>query len=126
MNRFAVAFVAVVFPIAAFADLSPAAPVTVPAGQSLNLETGAVAASGGDLLWNGTTITPQGSAKALNVGSLGISGASGYATLNQAILQAGLQAGLGSSAPISGLAVNAVIGAQDNSGNVAKLLVTAV
>jgi len=27
--------------------------------------------SGGDLLWNGTTIAPQGTAKAYNIGSFG-------------------------------------------------------
>ena len=122
MNRFAIAFI--VFPIAAFADISGT--VTVNSGQSLSLETGTAAASGGDLLWNGTTLAPQGSAKALNVSALGLSGASGYAALSQTILQAGLQAGLGSSSPISGLAVNSLLGAQDNNGNLAKLLVTAV
>jgi uncharacterized protein (TIGR03437 family) len=122
MNRFAVAFVAVVFPMAAFADLSGT--VTVSSGQSLNLETGSAAASGGDLLWNGTTLAPQGKAKALNASLAGLSGATGYATLTQAILQS--FSALGSSTPISGLAVNSVIGAQDNSGNYAKLLVTAV
>ena len=79
MNRFAVAFVAVVFPMAAFADLSGT--VTVSSGQSLNLETGSAAASGGDLLWNGTTLAPQGKAKALNASLAGLSGATGYATL---------------------------------------------
>src|ERR1700676_3910425 len=96
-KRFAVALVAVLFPIAAFADLSGT--VTVSANQSLNLETGAAASSGGDLLWNGTTLTPQGKAKALNVTTslFALSGTSGYATLNQALLQAG--ASFASSSP---------------------------
>lgn len=125
-NHPAVAVLAILFPIAAFADLSGT--VTVNANQSLNLETGAAAASGGDLLWTGTTLVPQGSTVAANISNLSAvyTGASGYAMVNQLLLQAGLQAGLGSKNPLSSLAVGIVIGAQDNSGNYAKLLVTAV
>jgi len=116
--RFAVALV--VFPIAAFADLTGT--VTVSAGQSLNLETGAAAASGGDLLWSGSTLTPQGKAKAY--ANPALSGATAYAALTQSLLQS--FASLASSAPISGVAPSAVVGVVDNSGNVAKLLATSV
>ena len=46
----------------AFADVSGTANLT--ANQTLNLDTGSTGSSGGDLLWNGSTLAPQGSATA--------------------------------------------------------------
>jgi uncharacterized protein (TIGR03437 family) len=120
MNRFAITFIAVVFPIAAFADIS--GNLTVASGSQANMDQGTSVSSGGDFLWNGTTLTPQGSAKAFSNAAL--SGTTGYATLTQALL--GQFASLGSSAPITGVAVNTVVGYSTNGGNLGKLLVTAV
>jgi uncharacterized protein (TIGR03437 family) len=100
--------------------------VTLNPGQSMNFETGAAASSGGDLSWDGTSLTPVGKTLAANVSALGLTGTSGYNTLTQAFLQQGLAAGLGTKSPITGLIVGSVVGLQDNSGNVAKLLVTAL
>jgi uncharacterized protein (TIGR03437 family) len=119
-----IAVVAVLFPIAAFADLTGT--VTLSSSQSVNLETGQAVSSGGDLLWNGSTLAPQGKVVAANLAGLGLSGTSGYSELTQALLQEGLGLGLGSSSPIGSITVGTLIGAEDNSGNVAKLLVTAV
>jgi hypothetical protein len=44
------------FPIAALADLSEN--TILQAGSALNLDTGAVVSSGGDILWNGSAIAP--------------------------------------------------------------------
>jgi len=55
-----------IFSIAALADLDQT--TTLQANSRLNLYTGATPSSGGDLLWNGVTITPQGTAKAYNLG----------------------------------------------------------
>ena len=108
------------FPISA-ADLSST--TTLTATQSLNLDTGATAASGGDILWSGTSITPQGSAKAGVVP--GITGVSGFALLDQATLQA--ISGLGSSSPIpsSSLTVGTILGVATNAAHVSKVLLTA-
>jgi len=108
------------FPISA-ADLTGT--TTLTATQSLNLDTGATAPSGGDLLWSGTSITPQGSAKAGVIPIL--TGASGFAALDQATLQA--ISGSGSSAPIpsSNLPVGTILGVLTNAAHVAKVLVTA-
>ena len=108
------------FPISA-ADLTGT--TTLTATQSLNLDTGATAPSGGDLLWSGTSITPQGSAKAGVIPIL--TGASGFAALDQATLQA--ISGSGSSAPIpsSNLPVGTILGVLTNAAHVAKILVTA-
>ncbi len=65
----ALVLVACASPIAAWADLSEN--TVLQTGSALNLDTGAVASSGGDLLWNGSTIAPQGSATVYNSASLG-------------------------------------------------------
>ncbi len=111
----ALVVLAMLFPIAAFADLTGT--VTLSLNTSLNLDTGATTASGGDLLWNGSTLAPQGKALAAIFPAQ-------YATLTQTQLQQGLAQG--SSAAIGSLTVGTVIGVMDNSGNVAKLLVTAL
>ena len=111
----AVAVLALLFPVAALADLTGT--VTLSPNTSLNLDTGATTAAGGDLLWNGSTLAPQGKALAAVFSAQ-------YATLTQTQLQQGLAQG--SSAAIGSLTVGTVIGALDNNGNVAKLLVTAL
>src|SRR5579864_2256589 len=58
--------------VAARADISQT--TSLASGSALNLDTGATVNSGGDLLWNGTTITPQGKARAYNLGNLGATG----------------------------------------------------
>ena len=110
------------FKIAALADINQT--TTLQSGSALNLDTGTSVSSGGDLLWNGTTLTPQGKAKgrttwALN---LGVGGFNGY---TKAIVQPLLI--LASSAPLgpSVLVVGDVIAVSTNGGNVAKVLVTA-
>src|SRR5689334_9249077 len=112
------AAIACAFSSTALADLSDTK--TLSGTQSLNLETGATAASGGDVLWNGSSLTPQGSAKAAVLPGLS------FDAVNQIVLQGALPA-LGSSAAISSgsLSVGTVVGVQTNAGHVAKLLVTA-
>jgi uncharacterized protein (TIGR03437 family) len=122
MNRSAVVVFVALLPIAAFADIT--GNLTVASGSQANMDQGTSVSSGGDFLWNGTTLTPQGSAKALNATALaGLSGATGYAALTQTLITS--FASLGSSAPITP-AVNTVVGYSTNGGNVGKLLVTAV
>lgn len=102
----------------AWADVSGTQTLT--GSQSLNLETGATAASGGDLAWNGSSLTPQGTAKAAVLP--GVS----FDAVNQIVLQGALPV-LGSSSAIQGssLTVGTVIGVQTNASHVAKLQVTA-
>jgi hypothetical protein len=68
-RRIAVAVVVFAFPIAASADLSES--TLLPTNSALNLDTDAVVSSGGDVLWNGSTIAPQGTAKIRNLGAIG-------------------------------------------------------
>ena len=119
LNTATAAILALALPIAAFADLSGKA--TLSANTALNLDTGATAASGGDILWSGSTITPQGNAGASNVGPLG---AQGFAFLTQTTL-ANLPY---TKSPIaaSTLVVHDVFAVKTNGGNFAAVLVTDV
>src|SRR5690242_13859105 len=58
---------AVVFSAVALADISQTA--TLGANTALSLDTGTTASSGGDILWNGSTIAPQNKARAYNFGT---------------------------------------------------------
>jgi uncharacterized protein (TIGR03437 family) len=135
LSRCAVALV--VFPVAAFAASSItlqyttynaanlSGTVTVNPGQNLNLETGAAVSSGGDFSWDGKNLTPVGKTIALDVTALSsaISGSSGYGLVSLTLLQQ--FASQGSAASFTP-AQNDVIGAKDNSGNYAKMLVTSL
>ncbi|MBZ5608222.1 MAG: hypothetical protein LAP38_08195 [Acidobacteriia bacterium] len=112
---------AVSLPIAALADISGT--LTLASNARANLDTGATVSSGGDLLWSGTSLTPQANATAFNVPGGG--GQSLYDSLTQSILAQ--FSALGNSQPIPGsaLPVDAVVGVKTNGGNYAKLLVTA-
>jgi len=66
------AILALTFPVAALADVSGTS--VLEANNALSLDTGSVVPSGGDLLWNGSTLAPQGAAK---IGR--IAGAGGFA-----------------------------------------------
>jgi len=105
--------------IAAKADINQT--TTLASGNALSLDTGATVTSGGDLLWNGSTITPQGKAKAYNLGNLGA-----------AVFNIDTKAQLvnfsilATNAPIAaGMLVSGDIFAVfTNGGNVAKVLVS--
>jgi uncharacterized protein (TIGR03437 family) len=115
----AIGVLAIGFPIAALADVSGTA--ALQSNTALNLDTGATVASGGDILWNGSTIAPQGKAKAFNVGNLG---AASFGALDKAQLP--VFAVVASSAPIAAsvLVAGDVFVVFTNGGNPAKVLVT--
>lgn len=108
---------ALMIPTPARADLSGAPAVS--ANSTISLDTGAISTSGGDLLFDGAKLTPQGNAKAYNGGNLSAE----FSEINQAALQA--FASLLSSASITP-AVNDVIAVLTNGGNYSKVLVTAI
>jgi uncharacterized protein (TIGR03437 family) len=106
---------------AALADLSLT--TTLATGQSLNLETGAIAAAGGDIAFAGSRITFGATDTAYILGNLG---AGGFALINQATLSAVLP--IYTNTPISGsnLAVGIVFGVHTSANHFAKVLITAV
>ncbi len=131
----AVAVLAFGFTVAALANIVNKS-VTLPANTALSLDTGATSSSGGDFLWNGSTITFQGSAKAANLAGppLSLSGSTGY-TEAQTIVSASTPAALTSeltsfglslvtSLPASSLTANSIFAVLTNGGNVAVVLVT--
>ncbi len=117
-QRTAVAVLTALFPIAAFADISGT--LTVNANSSVNMDTATVVTSGADFTWSGTTLTPQGSAKAF--ANAALTGSSTYNLLTASLISS--EASLGSAAPISGLAANSIVVYLTNGGNFGKLLVT--
>jgi uncharacterized protein (TIGR03437 family) len=112
---------ALALPIAALADVTGSP--TLSAGTALNLDTGATSTSGGDILWSGTTMTPQGNAAAIN---LGPGGPTTYSTYTLAILSGLPSAAYSKTAITAGsLPVGDIVAVKTNAGNYAKLLVTA-
>ena len=65
----AAAVLATALSTAALADQSGNATLT--ANAYLNLDTGAISSAGGDILWNGTALAPQGRAGLYNLGKYG-------------------------------------------------------
>jgi uncharacterized protein (TIGR03437 family) len=116
LNRTTIVCLALAFPIAALADIS-GTPMLA-ANMALNLDTGATASSGADILWNGTNVTAQGNATAVQIS---YSGATGFALYSQSDLEL-LQ--FYSKSPITVIAGTA-IAVKTNGGNWAKVLVTA-
>jgi uncharacterized protein (TIGR03437 family) len=114
------AVLACAFPIAVRADLSEN--TILQTGSALNLDTGAVAGSGGDILWNGSTIAPQGSATVYNVGNAGATNFNGLPQSYWVSLAAA-----GRSTPIAAnlLVAGDAFVANTSSGKVAKVLVVA-
>lgn len=106
------------FPVAALADLQGT--VTLSANTALNLDNGTTAASGGDVLWSGSSLAPQGSAGVFNVGALG---AAGLSALNQSALAALPYSS--SPIPASTLTADDVFAVKTNGGHFAAVLVTA-
>jgi uncharacterized protein (TIGR03437 family) len=130
--RSSLVVIACVFPVAIFADVTGTPTLT--SGTSLSLDTGTTGTSGGDILWSGTTLTPQGSATAVDLASTPLgSSFSGQNSYN------GLVAGgsslintyaslFGSYLSASAItpAVNDILVVKTNGGNYSAVLVTAI
>src|SRR5579863_10631910 len=116
----ALAILACAFPFAVRADLSEN--TILQTGSALDLDTGAVVNSGGDILWNGSTIAPQGNATVYNLGNLG---ATNFNGLPQSYFVP--YGAAGRSTPIAAnlLVVGDAFVANTSSGKVAKVLVVA-
>lgn len=107
------------FPLALWADLSEN--TILQSSSTLNLDTGWVSSSG-DIVWNGSTIAPQGNAKVRNLGNLGATDFNGLGQSDWETAAAGAK-----STPIAAnlLVAGDVFVAVTNSGKIAKVLVVA-
>lgn len=113
LNTKAIVILVLAFPIAAWADVSGTP--TLAANTPLNLDTGATTASGGDLVFNGSTVTPQGNATAVLLPVPG-----GFATYTQS----NLEAVTGYLKSAINVGVGTLFAVKTNGGNYAKVLVT--
>ncbi|MCU1338364.1 MAG: repeat containing protein [Bryobacterales bacterium] len=118
-TRFVLAALALALPISVLADFSDTKTLTTATG-ALNLDTGAVASAGGDILWNGRTITLQGNAKAFNIGVAGTLNG-----LSKSTLDAFKTMATSATLPSSTLVIGDVFAVFTNGGNTAAVLVTA-
>ena len=108
-------------PVTALANLTGTP--TLSANTALSLDTGTISSSGGDILWNGSSMTQQSSATAYNIGNLGSAGFN----MTQSILAVFSAPSLftKSAIPASTLVVGDVFAVHTNGGNDAAVLVTA-
>jgi uncharacterized protein (TIGR03437 family) len=122
MNRTlaAVSFLIFIFPFTVLADLNQT--IVLQTNSRLSLDTGDTPSSGGDLLWNGSTLAPQGSARASKPSNLGLTNFNGLPESYWVSVAAGAK-----STPITAdlLVGGAGFVAVTNSGKVSKVLVTA-
>jgi len=124
--RNALAVLALAFPIVALADVTGTPTLT--ANTTLSLDTGATVSSGGDISWNGTTLTPQGSATGIDITPLaGLSGSTGYSTVTSSLITS-LATSFGGLLNASAItpAANDLIIVKTNGGNYSKILVSAI
>ena len=124
--RMALCGLTLLFPLVALADLNQTTTLSTSGTTNLNLDTGATSSSGGDIQFSAAGITPQGSAKAVNIG---IQTAAGFTTVSQLVVQ--LYPGY-STATISTATLETVTGpltdeffVHTNGGHYAKVLVAA-
>jgi uncharacterized protein (TIGR03437 family) len=118
-RQLVIGVLALALPSVALADLS--ATTTLQANTALNLVTGATAASGGDILWNGSTITPQGTARAYNLGQLGAS----FDTFGESYFNTLRLVATAAPIPASALVVNDLFVVFTNGVHTSKVVVTA-
>src|SRR5882724_7556842 len=106
------------FPMVSLANVSET--TLLPANAAINLETGGSSGSGGDLLWNGTTIAPVGVAKIRNLGKIGITNYDGLTESYWVQVAAGAKATpLAENLVVSGDVFVAVT----NGGHTSKVLI---
>jgi len=115
----ALAALAIALSTAAWADQS--GDVTVTANTYLNLDTGTSSSVGGDILWNGTALAPQGGAALYNLGKYG----------SRVFKAIGIRSAAGapySAAPIPAgvLVAGDIFGVRTSGGHYAKVIVTAL
>ena len=118
---------ALAFPIAALANMSGTQ--TLNSGQSFSFDTGAVVASGGDILLIGNptilNLSPflefEGNAKGAVIG---LTGASNFSSLSQSVLQQEFAILFSTTEISSALPVGTILGLLTNGGNYAAAMVT--
>jgi uncharacterized protein (TIGR03437 family) len=120
-KRTAVVLMGMACPLLCFADVT--GNITLTNGQRFSFDSGTVVSSGGDLLWNGSTLTPQGSATAAIYGVFSTEAT--YNTVTQDLITR-IPSSVFSQNPLpaAGLVQTPILIVKTNGGNYAKALVT--
>lgn len=128
--RNALAVIALTLPIAAFADINGS--VNLSAGSSFSLDSGSTVTSGGDISWNGTSITTVGSAADADL-TTSLPTYSGASTFSQLTSQGALLIQEYATAYASALTnaaitptLNDILIVHTNGGNYSAVLVTSI
>jgi len=121
LQRLAIPILALAAPLAVRADLNQTNLLT--AGTTINLDTGAVGSSGGDIQWTSNGITPQGSATAYNIyPSWPLAQ---FDSISILVVSGLIQDYSNATIPTSQLRVGDVFGVHTNGAHWAKVIVTA-
>jgi uncharacterized protein (TIGR03437 family) len=121
LRRWTLAVLSLAFPTAALADLNGS--VVLQTNTALNLDTGATASSGGDILWTGTSIAPQAGAKAYSAGAGG--GLANCTGLTQSYYQNFVAAASSAAIPNTKLTAGSSFIVVTTTGNLAKVCIIA-
>ena len=115
-----VALAVVAFALPALAQLNET--TVLQTNATLNLDTGAVATSGGDIQWTGTSVVPQGTARVANLGDIG---GTAFGLLPQSYFQQEAATARTTPLPNNVLIPGNVFVVVTNGAHTAKVLITA-
>ena len=119
-RRMAAGVLALALPGVAAANFSET--TILQTSSTLSFDTGAVAASGGDVVWSGNSFAPQGAAKAKSLGNVGLTA---FGILPQAYFVDEARSAQATPIPSASLAPGDGVVVVSNGGAVAKVLVMA-
>jgi len=123
-SRNVLAVLALAFPVAALADITNQMVTLTQAGQIVSLDTGTTVNSGGDLLWDGTNLIPQGSMFVYVLSAQGSGAMAAYLRFTTVEIDLDFMNCGGSQSSVPGT-VNQLFMAITNGEHDAKVLVTA-
>lgn len=126
LHTIALAILILALPLAALANVTGTP--TLNDDMSLSLDTGTTSttASSGDIYWNGTSMTPEGSATIYNFEQAGAGYSATFAALTQSLLSELASAYTKTPVPASTLIVGDIFLVHTNGGNYSAVVVTSV
>lgn len=126
LNTITLAILALSLPVAVLANVTGTPTLNDNSGLSLDTGTISTTASSGDIYWNGTSMTPEGSATIYNLEQAGAGYSSTFSSLTQSILATLSSAYTKTPVPATTLIVGDIFLVHTNGGNYSAVVVTAV
>jgi uncharacterized protein (TIGR03437 family) len=120
MHRIAIALWVLGLPATLLANLSET--IVLPQNTPLNFDTGQIGSSGGDIVWDGHTIAPQGAAVLHNDGPHGLAS---FGVLGQSLVESELRAGNATPIPENLVVPGDLFLVRSNGGHPAKAVILA-